>query len=149
MTNLFQWGEFTLNSGAKSKWKLECDALTEDDWQALAYMAWQVIGPFNSVQGVPRGGLKLAAAMEKYKCIDPADGLEILAASPRLPHLIVDDVLTTGGSLLRAMNAYLADTKADKLPRVVGCVVFARGPCPSWVRAIFQMPRPLWLGNAP
>jgi len=34
--NLFQFGDFSLHSGSKSKWKIECDALTDEDVEALA-----------------------------------------------------------------------------------------------------------------
>ncbi len=64
--NLFQRGAFVLSSGAKSTWKIECDALTPDDVETLAEMIRQIVVPFGSVEGVPRGGLRLAAAMKKY-----------------------------------------------------------------------------------
>ena len=56
-------GDFTLNSGAKSKWKIECDAFTDADWQGLAQLIAESTAPFHEVVGVPRGGLKLAAAL--------------------------------------------------------------------------------------
>lgn len=127
--SLFQLGNFTLNSGAVSAWKLECDALTDDDWQALARMVQQMVGPFSSVEGVPRGGLKLA------ECLKP---LCSLAG----PHLIVDDVLTTGGSMER-MRQDAMDNRSIRI--VTGAVVFARGQCPLWVKPLFQMPQCFWL----
>jgi hypothetical protein len=129
--NLFQLGDFTLHSGAKAKWKLECDALADADWKALAEMIAQMVGPFSSVEGIPQGGLKLAEYLDKYKTSEPGF------------HLIVNDVLTTGGSLIRARAAYLADP-AHSATQVDGAVVFAQGRCPAWVRALFQMPRGLW-----
>jgi orotate phosphoribosyltransferase len=135
---LFQFGDFTLNSGAKSLWKLECDALTDEDWKALARMVHLMVGPFSSVEGVPRGGLKLA---EHLKPLTSKSG----------PHPIVDDVLTTGGSLTKAYDAYLKRTpgglkgvrRLGDYP--TGAVVFARGPCPFWVKAVFQMPECFWV----
>lgn len=59
--NLFQLGDFVLNSGEKSNWKIECDALGVNDWRVLAEMLRQLIGPFSSVEGVPSGGLEMAA----------------------------------------------------------------------------------------
>lgn len=123
--NLFQLGDFTLNSGAKSRWKLECDALSDKDIECLALMIKQLVGQFSSVEGVPRGGLRLAAALEPHR--DLAG-----------PHLIVDDVLTTGGSMERAL------LKHEKSKRI-GAVIFARGQCPLWVKAVFQMPEGFWL----
>lgn len=121
--DLFQTGDFTLNSGAKSKWKLECDALTDGEIASLAVLIHEMVGPFGSVEGVPRGGLKLAAALQAL-------------VTPGGKHLIVDDVLTTGGSMER-----LRAGRED----VLGAVVFARGRLPIWVRAVFQMPGCFWI----
>ena len=129
--NLFQLGDFTLNSGVKSKWKLECDALTDDDIETLAEMIRQMVGPFSSVEGVPRGGLRLAAALQPF-------------ATLHGPHLIVDDVLTTGGSMERRKTE-LGSTKGTK---TVGAVVFARGQCPWWIKPLFQCPLELWIARS-
>lgn len=127
--NLFQFGDFTLNSGAKSSWKLECDALTDADWLALAEMVSQLVPSFRTVEGVPRGGLKLANALKPY-CRDfGRSGC----------HLIVDDVLTTGGSMNRLRGTH------EMSEQVYGAVVFARGPLPTWIQAVFQMPEVFWI----
>lgn len=152
-TNLFQRGEFVLNSGARSGWKLECDALTDDDWEALAYMIWQVVGQFKTVEGVPRGGLKLADRLDQYRCRDPRYPDQVVSGWDRLPHLIVDDVLTTGGSMMRLWqkhrDALPPGTMIEPGNWVIGAVVFARGLPPPWVTPLFQMPRALWLPKAP
>lgn len=132
--NLFQSGNFTLNSGAVSSWKLECDALNDADWETLALMVRELVGPFGSVEGVPRGGLKLAAKLQPY------------CQKDYYSHLIVDDVLTTGGSMERAKKTALDNRKISQRG-VIGAVVFARGPCPPWVKALFQMPEKLWVGQ--
>ena len=124
--NLFQLGDFTLASGAKSSWKLECDALTDADWAALAVMVHQIVGPFSRVYGVPRGGLKLSAALAP-----------LATAGAYLP-LVVDDVFTTGGSLDR----FIASQQLEPCMR---CVVFARGWLPWGTHAVLQMPKELWL----
>jgi hypothetical protein len=143
LTTLFQRGDFTLNSGAESSWKLECDALTDEDWDGVAAMARVLVPHFSDVVGVPRGGLKLA------------DRLKPFAVAGVGPQLVVDDVLTTGGSigrlraeliLARGLAPYVVfphDGKAHKT--VVGVVLFARGPCPYWVKAICQLPEPFWI----
>ena len=118
--NLFQFGDFTLNSGAKSSWKIECDALTDEDIAGLAEMISLAVGGFSDVIGVPRGGLKLAKALQKYK-------------KSYYPTLIVDDVLTTGGSMER-MKKSLGNFV------FIGAVIFARGKCPAWITPLFQMP---------
>ena len=117
MTNLFQFGDFTLHSGSKSQYKIECDALTENDLKALAVMLVERLPPFGAVKGVPRGGLPIAEALRPYV----TDG----------PCLIVDDVWTTGNS----MRAF----RAEMLCASFGAVLFARNQVESWVAALFQM----------
>lgn len=114
--NLFQSGDFRLHSGGRSGFKIDCDALTEADWDTLAAMiASRFV--FGMVEGVPRGGLKLAQALYAY------------AQTPHNGLLIVDDVLTTGGSM--------AAQRAGRL-NARGVVVFARGVCPPWVTPLWQ-----------
>lgn len=117
---LFQLGDFTLRSGVKSGWKIECDALTPEDWAALALMAVGVLPPFGHVEGVPRGGLPFGDALYKHV----THGCSTL--------LIAEDVVTTGGSLER----HRAGREA------IGVVVFCRGVCPEWVTPLFLMARP-------
>jgi orotate phosphoribosyltransferase len=113
--NLFNYGSFQLHSGDTSHWKIDCDALSDEDWETLAFMIQSEI-KFGSVIGIPKGGIKLAAALEKYR-------------TNGYPTLIVDDVLTTGKSMnnLKTQN-----------PDAVGVVVFARDKCPKWITPIFQ-----------
>lgn len=106
-----------MNSGQRSAFKIECDALTDEEWGALAAWAADLLPPFGDVEGVPRGGLKLAAALERHR-------------SPLGSLLIVDDVLTTGGCMERWRKGRDA----------IGLVVFARGVPPAWVTALFSMP---------
>jgi orotate phosphoribosyltransferase len=131
---LFQTGDFTLSSGAKSNWKIECDALTPDDWAGLAAIASARVPPFGYVTGVPRGGLLFAAAMEKYR----TEGLGTW--------LICEDVVTTGGSMER-FKKVLGTEPVSAGQEVIGVVAFARGPVPAWVVPLFtltaEQPRPL------
>lgn len=114
--SLFNFGSFVLHSGGQSDLKIDCDALTNADWKALAaYVVWHVINkPFASVEGVPQGGLRLAGALRDYRTTD--GGL-----------LIVDDVCTTGASLEKQRRGRKAE----------GVVVFNRGELPNWVTALF------------
>lgn len=116
--SLFKLGEFTLHSGDKSYWKIDCDAFTNEDWDTIARMIYENVGRFKKVIGVPRGGLKLAKSLQLY-CFP----------NPENPVLIVDDVLTTGNS----METMRLSIKQD----CIGAVVFARGKYPSWITPLF------------
>lgn len=119
---LFQAGDFTLASGAKSRWKIECDALSYKDWDGLAVIAAEWLPPFKIVLGVPRGGLPFASALTRY--IDL-----------RAPYtLIVDDVWTTGESMRQFVKEQ--SLKAEWL---TGLVAFARNRPDWWCKAIFTM----------
>ena len=134
--NLFQLGDFKLHSGEKSSYKIECDALTNDDWKALASIVFKMVGLFSSVEGVPEGGLKLAKELSFF-------------VSNTGPHLIVDDVLTTGASMEALWQKNLADSfyspyRTIDGKAIVGVVIFARGPCLPWIRPLFQIHERLW-----
>ena len=115
---LFQAGDFVLHSGQRSTWKIDCDALTDADWDTLSYMALDAIAPkrFGMVESVPRGGNKFAKALGR--AARAGESLTVL----------VDDVLTTGESMERARAG-----RED----VIGVVAFARGPVPLWVTPLF------------
>jgi orotate phosphoribosyltransferase len=123
--SLFQRGQITLASGRTSDYKIECDALTDEDWETLGYLLAMRVEPFSEVLGVPRGGWQLAEYMAPYA----------QAGANRL--LIVDDVWTTGGSWQRYRARYPV-----ALDPVAGAVVFARGPLPDNVVALFHMWKP-------
>ena len=114
--HLFQLGSFRLHSGGISSWKICCEALTEEDWQTIAVILAEQLPPFGSIEGVVRGGLRLAHVLSQYVTTGPI--------------LLVDDVLTTGSSL----EALRAGREA------IGAVLFARGPCPSWIMPLFCIP---------
>lgn len=125
---LFQLGDFVLHSGDKVKWKIECDALCDDDWRCAAEMIAELV-PFSAVHGVPTGGNKLAELLRGK--IRPNDNG---------PVLIVDDVYTTGASI-RAVRDKLARASHGSGQRHIGAVLFARRPIKwddRWVKAVFQ-----------
>lgn len=131
--NLFQSGEFTLRSGITSKFKIECDALTKDDWETLAIIAADLVPyEFSAVFGVPRGGIPFADALRKHVTPD----------SPFV--LIADDVFTTGGSIRRFVDLITEDRTLPKGAIVETVVAFAREIVPTEVTALFQMPSSLW-----
>lgn len=113
---LFRRGDFKLHSGDMSRFKIDCDALTDEDITCLAEMIGTGFS-FSRVIGIPRGGLRLAEALLPY--CDDGDGFGTL---------IVDDVLTTGRSMREAY-----------IPGAFGVVIFARGWCDPWITPIFQM----------
>lgn len=117
--NLFVRQEIILHSGDKSDFKIECDALSNDDWQCLAYLISKMVR-FRYVWAIPTGANKLGIFLLKY-----------LEDDENLPTLIVDDVFTTG----RSMEEARSQMKGD----VIGVVVFSRGKCPNWITPIFQM----------
>jgi orotate phosphoribosyltransferase len=121
--SLFRLGDFTLHSGSQSRWKIDCDALSPQDWEALAVMLVERLPAFGLVVGVPEGGLPLADALGKY-----ADSVG--------PVLVVDDVLTTGRSMEEEREFLLKRYKPEDN---LGAVVFARGPCPDWVYPLFRL----------
>lgn len=136
--SLFQLGDFTLHGGARGRWKIDCDALADADVEALAEMVRRLVGSFYTVEGVPPGGLRLAGALIA------ANDWQSVTGGPQA-HLIVDDVLTTGDSMGKAAADWLEAGSRRHMGQVVGAVVFACGPCPPWVKAVFQCPLELWL----
>src|SRR5262245_411731 len=107
---LFELGEFILSSGQKSNFKINCDALSFQDWRTLAWLLVKRLPKFGEVEGVPRGGIPLANALKPFR-------------SPSKTLLIVDDVLTTGNS----MEKLRAGREA------IGAVIFARNEPARWI----------------
>ena len=109
-THLFIEEDFIGHSGGQLHWKIEMDALDDAEWKCIARMIMEYQQePFSAAIGIPRGGLKLSGYLNDYSTQNPKD-----------PYLIVDDVLTTGGS----MEEFKEEHFKDK--RTIGWVVFAR-----------------------
>jgi orotate phosphoribosyltransferase len=121
--NLFQKVDIILNSGKPSDFKIECDALTDSDIETFAYLISKKY-TFRKVVGVPRGGVRIEDALQKYT-----------TNNPEHPLLMVDDVLTTGGSMVRYRKQY----EEMGYDNIVGVVIFARGECPDWIDSVFKM----------
>ncbi len=126
--SLIQLANFTLSSGSKSSFKLVADQFIEENLEGLVHLIKHLVGPFSSVFGVPRGGLRLAEALKSFA---GQDGLMLL----------VDDVLTSGRSMERLKQQVFGERVA---PPCVGAVIFARGAVPSWIKAVFQLPEELF-----
>jgi hypothetical protein len=121
---LFELGDFTLHSGDKSNFKIECDYLTDGDWECLAKMLLERLPRFRDVEGIPNGGLMLEHFLFPYATGESKD-----------PILIVDDVHTTGLSF----NDHIKDREGE----FIGAVVFARGIVhQEWIMPLFQLALP-------
>ena len=123
---MFKIGDFISHAGLSLKWKIECDALTKEDWDGLARMIMDYeTRSFGSVEGIPRGGIPLANALQKYA----TEG----------PPMIVDDIYTTGKSFKDYCYEHYRTMSFDYNPK---WVVFARKEIDerSGVKALFRMP---------
>ena len=125
-THLFIEQDFIGHSGDQLHWKIEMDALEDAEWKCIARMIseYHRERPFQAAIGIPRGGLKLIGYLNDYSTQNPKD-----------PYLIVDDVLTTGGSMEEFKEEHFKNKKT------MGWVVFARKKPADWINALFQMPR--------
>ena len=135
MNLLFQAGDFISHAGLPLKWKIECDAITNREWDCLATMIMDYQKePFSKAIGIPRGGLQLEQALKKYETGNSYD-----------PVLICDDVYTTGTSF-REFDHTVEPIKYFKGGEIRNSfnpfkwVVFARKPTTDGVRALFTMP---------
>ena len=121
---LFQEIDFKSHSGLDLSWKIECDCISKKEWKCLAKMIMDYeTRPFCSAVGIPRGGGVLGSYLNLYSTQNNDD-----------PYLIVDDVLTTGGSMVEYREKHF------KNKNVIGWVVFARNKPQDWVNSLFQMP---------
>ena len=124
--DLFQKQKFTSHAGIPMEWKIEMDAISDKEWDCLAAMIMDYQKePFSKVVGIPRGGVKLQNALQKYS-----------EWEPKHPWLVVDDVYTTGTSFRE-----FCTTKETMF--AYKWVIFARKPVDvdSGVRALFTMPK--------
>ena len=121
---LFKWGKFISHSGIELDFKIECDALTDEDIECIAkYISSKV--DFSMVRGIPCGGCRLATALEKYT----------IWKEP-IKVLIVDDVLTTGTSMEKEKDSLLSQIDSNN---IIGFVIFARTTPSDWINAMFTL----------
>ena len=123
--NLFQSVDFKSHAGLDLSWKIEMDALEDAEWVTISQMILELSEPFREAIGVPRGGTRLGKLLNQHG-----------TGKRDNPILIVDDVLTTGGS----MEEFKRKRLFRNPTKYIGWVVFARGFPPQWCRALFQMP---------
>lgn len=101
---MFDWGRFTSHSGLSLDYKINCWTLTDKDLSCLAQVVAEKV-KYGKVIGIPSGGLRFAHALSEYIIKDNNNVL------------VVDDVLTTGASIVEEMNKY---------SNVTGIVIFSR-----------------------
>ena len=62
---LFQEEDFVSHAGIPLKWKIECDAIMEEEWDCLALMIHEKSGGIcREAVGIPRGGVPLANTIQ-------------------------------------------------------------------------------------
>jgi|TARA_B110000196_G_C20797726_1_gene498599 hypothetical protein len=122
--NLFQMVDFKSHSGLDLTWKIEMDALSKSEWFTISQMIMDITVPFREAVGIPRGGTELGKLLNQYGTGKRED-----------PICIVDDVLTTGGS----MNEFLRKRQWRNPTDYIGWVVFSRTTTPEWITALFQL----------
>ena len=125
-TDLFRSIDFKSHAGLDLSWKIEMDALSENEWFTIARMILEISPPFHSAIGIPRGGVLLGELLNKYGTGKEED-----------PFCIVDDVLTTGKSMIDYREEM--DIERWQKSCALGWVVFARVKPPKWIKALFQM----------
>ncbi len=136
-TRLFQSGNFTSHAGLELNWKIECDAISDSEWDCLAQMIMDYQKrPFYRALGIPRGGLKLAEALNKYGTDDTY--INSVGDIVHRPYLICDDVATTGKSFQEFINEKF-ELFRGPYPEVYKWVIFARKPFED-INALFTMP---------
>lgn len=122
--NLFQLGEFVLAAGQTSEFKLDCDALSDEDVATCAHLLAKRLPPFKSVEGVPQGGLRLAEALREHS-LESAHSV-----------IIADDVFTTGYSIQKLVKLHQMQSRYYWQAGVI----FARTALyPRWVTPLFVM----------
>lgn len=129
--SLFEYGKFISHSGLELPWKFDADFLTPMDLASLALIVKDRI-QFGQVVGVPRGGLRFAEALRPYGQIGQ-------------PTLIVDDVLTTGRSMIDMYELLRASGHTEI---IFGVVILSRAgdQRPDWVSSILDVS--VWANRA-
>lgn len=90
---------FITHSGKVSNFKIECDALSNNDIETMLRWADEIglIPSYKRVIGIPTGGERIAAILEDH--VKPPDNQSEIT-------LVVDDVMTTGKSMTKHLHRH-------------------------------------------
>tara|TARA_R110002167_G_scaffold74467_4_gene208411 strand:+ start:334 stop:738 length:405 start_codon:yes stop_codon:yes gene_type:complete len=124
---LFQEEDFVSHAGIPLKWKIECDAIMEEEWDCLALMIHEKSGgTCREAVGIPRGGVPLADAINKRFATGKDEDYIF----------VVDDVYTTGKSFLDFRKKHYPNTIQGMIKQ---WCVFSRKPTENGVQSLFTM----------
>ena len=126
---LFKWGKFKSHSGLNLKWKIECDSLDDEDYECLKniILSDPRFRIFNKVIGIPMGGNRLANFLKPFE-------------KPRTKKiLVVDDVLTSGRSMRKAIRETEKLYPKEKGYLIIGLVIFSRPITPNADHNIYHL----------
>ena len=119
---------FTAHSGESAFFKIEEEGLSFEEIATFARIIAPRYPTCTDVVSVPRGGDRLAEALQPYLAHHAGDDI-----------LIVDDVYTTGSSMNhQKIEVYAGNPEGN----VHGVVMFARNPIKpddAWIKPVFQM----------
>lgn len=112
-----------ISFGRAINWQINCDAFDSDDWDCIADLILQRNPAFSHVEAVSKKAIPLSDRLSKHVTTGPV--------------LLVDDVLNVQQML--DTRLWFRTRKRFHCLEVCGYVVFARVPCPQWVRALWQL----------
>ena len=122
--DLFQDVDVVGHAGGRLTWKIECDALSTEEWRVLGNLILHYEKrPFRVAIGIPTGATELGNILNQYA-----------TGESQHPVLVVDDVYTTGTSFREFKEAHYKDE------HIIQWVCFARKPTSPDINALFTMP---------
>ena len=119
----FLSGDYSVHLGRITPWRIDPSQFDDGDWDCFAQMVVERYPNFERVVGVSQYGVKLESHLTQHAT---HGGL-----------LIVDDVLHP--QTINDMRLYFRTREKYVNHQIQGFVIFARVPCPRWVRALWQL----------
>jgi len=120
---LFHKGIFHLFSGRTADWEIDCGTLTREDWSCIADLILERCPNFSHVDCASTSGLILKDLLT--------------------PHVTTGDILLINDVLdidrMQAKRLWYRTRKEYYNKDILGYVVFARMPCPNWIRSLWQL----------